>query len=222
MSYPFQTNDDRFYLHQRQKMVKEQILERGINENHVLEAMLKVPRHLFVPFQHRHGAYEDHPLPIGCGQTISQPFIVGYMTEMLGLRPQDKVLEIGTGCGYQTAVLAEITNEVYTIEIVEELAKLTSAMLLELGYRRVQVKHGDGFQGWPEAAPFDAIIVTAAPHDIPAKLVEQLAIGGRMIIPVGLEEQELYLIRKTEEGVEEKPVLSVRFVPMVKGSHFKE
>ena len=217
MSFPLQTHDDGFYLHQRQKMVKEQVQERGINDRRVLQAMLKVPRHLFVPWPERTGAYEDHPLQIGYGQTISQPFIVGYMTGILQLQPQDKMLEIGTGCGYQTAILAEIVRAVYTIEIVEELARLTSGILFDLGYRHVQVKHGDGFQGWPEAAPFDAIIVTAAPDDIPEKLLDQLALGGRMIIPIGLEEQELYLIKKTAEGIEQKPVLSVRFVPMVKG-----
>ena len=217
MSLPLQTHDDSFYLHQRQKMVKEQVQERGINDRRVLQAMRKVPRHLFVPWPERAGAYEDHPLQIGYGQTISQPFIVGYMTGILQLQPQDKMLEIGTGCGYQTAILAEIVRAVYTIEIVEELARLTSGILFDLGYRHVQVKHGDGFQGRPEAAPFDAIIVTAAPDDIPEKLLDQLALGGRMIIPIGSEEQELYLIKKTAEGIEQKPVLSVRFVPMVKG-----
>lgn len=199
---------------ERNRMVDEHIIAEGITDPRVIEAMRRVPRHRFVPEAVAAEAYEDHPLPIGFGQTISQPFIVAYMTQALELRPEDKVLEVGTGSGYQAAVLAEIVSHVYTIEIVEPLAKRAEATLRELGYKNVHVRVGDGYQGWPEEAPFDAIIVTAAPDHVPQPLLDQLAIGGRMILPVGKYLQELVLIRRTQEGFERKTLLPVAFVPM--------
>lgn len=202
------------YAKARKQMVEEQIEARGIKDSLVLAAMMKVPRHLFVPEMYRSQAYEDHPLPIGYGQTISQPYIVAYMTEALGLEGGEKVLEIGTGSGYQAAVLAEIADSVFTIEIIPELAESARERLKNLGYKNVFVLCGDGYRGWPEHAPFDAIIVTAAPDHIPEPLVEQLKVGGRMVIPVGRVYQELFLVVKTERGVERRPLLPVRFVPM--------
>ncbi|MFH2113034.1 MAG: protein-L-isoaspartate(D-aspartate) O-methyltransferase [Spirochaetota bacterium] len=173
------------FTQQRYQLV-EVIQVQGVSDPHVLEVMRKVPRHEFVPDEFLDQAYEDHPLPIGYGQTISQPYIVAWMTELLELKPGEKVLEIGTGSGYQAAVLAELkTVEVYTIEIVPELAEMAAKRLDELGYSQVKVKQGDGYYGWPEYAPFDAIIVTAAPDHLPAPLVEQLAEGGRLVIPIG-------------------------------------
>jgi len=195
-------------------MVEEQIEARGIKDSLVLAAMRKVPRHLFVPERYRSEAYADHPLPIGYGQTISQPYIVAYMTEALRLKGGEKVLEIGTGSGYQAAVLAEIADSVFTIEIIPELAESARERLRRLGYKNIFVLCGDGYRGWPEHAPFDAIIVTAAPDHIPGPLVEQLKVGGRMVIPVGSVYQELFLVVKTERGVEKRPLLPVRFVPM--------
>jgi protein-L-isoaspartate(D-aspartate) O-methyltransferase len=200
----------------RQKMLQEQIVARGIEDVHVLRAMLKVPRHKFVPAHIQRFAYQDSPLPIGYGQTISQPYIVALMSELAHLGPTDKVLEIGTGSGYQAAVLAEIVHQVYTVEILEELAKSSRKRLSELGYENIQVKWGDGYLGWEEFAPYDAIIVTAAPDKVPKALKEQLKIGGRLVIPVGSLAQELKLIIKTETGLEEKSVIPVRFVPMIK------
>jgi protein-L-isoaspartate(D-aspartate) O-methyltransferase len=179
--------------------------------------MRKVPRHLFVSPEERAHAYEDHPLPIGGSQTISQPYIVALMTELAGGKPGDRVLEIGTGSGYQAAVLAELGAEVYGIEIVEPLATRAGETLRRLGYDGVQVRHGDGYGGWPEAAPFAAIVVTAAPPEVPPALVEQLAPGGRLVIPVGETEQELRLLVKTPAGLETRLVVPVRFVPMVHG-----
>jgi protein-L-isoaspartate(D-aspartate) O-methyltransferase len=176
--------------------------------------MNKVERHRFVPEKYRSASYNDHALPIGLDQTISQPYIVALMTESLNLKGGEKILEIGTGSGYQAAVLGEIAKEVYTIEILCELADRSKKLLSELGYKNIHVKCGDGYKGWPEKAPFDAVIVTAAPDHIPKPLVEQLAVGGRMIIPVGKFFQELILIEKTAKGVTEKKVLPVRFVPM--------
>jgi len=201
----------------RARMVREQIVARGVADPRVLEAMGRVPRHEFVPAGQRGEAYEDWPLPIGYGQTISQPYIVAFMTAALAPRAQDRVLEVGTGSGYQAAVLAGLVAEVYTIEIVEPLARRAAADLKRLGYGNVQVRAGDGHLGWPEAAPFDAIIVTCAPEDVPPALVEQLRVGGRMIIPVGSQwgAQELYLLRKTAAGLRRQAVLPVRFVPMV-------
>ena len=200
---------------QRRAMVDEQIRRRGISDKRVLRAMEKVQRHSFVPKGFRKFSYEDTPLPIGHGQTISQPYIVAYMTEAVRLGPDDKVLEIGTGSGYQAAVLAELVNEVYTIEILEPLAETARRNLEEIGIENVHVKWGDGYKGWPEKAPFDAIIVTAAPPDIPYDLVEQLKIGGRMVVPIGEFFQQMYLITKTESGIDKKSLIPVRFVPMV-------
>lgn len=201
----------------REKMVREQLEAPGrdITDRRVLDAMRRVPRHEFVPPEHRGGAYADHPLPIGHGQTISQPFIVAFMTAQLQARPGDRVLEIGTGSGYQAAVLASLVHEVYSIEIVEPLAKEAAATLQRLNVTNVHVKAGDGYLGWPEAAPFDAIIVTCAPDHIPAPLTEQLKESGRMIIPVGPQfDQELYLLEKRAGVVRRMAVLPVRFVPM--------
>src|SRR5436190_2083315 len=200
---------------QRQRMVERQLKARGIKNERVLAAMGKVPREVFVPPESRAASYEDGPLPIGYDQTISQPYIVAFMTEQLRLKPSDRVLEIGTGSGYQTAILAELVPEVYTIEIVEPLAKNAEATLQRLGYKDVHVKAGDGYKGWPEAAPFDAIIVTCAPDRVPQPLTDQLKDGGRMIIPVGERfAQELYLLDKKNGHLKESAVLPVRFVPM--------
>jgi protein-L-isoaspartate(D-aspartate) O-methyltransferase len=199
----------------RERMVREQIAERGIRDPRVLEAMRRVPRHEFVPPEQRPHAYEDRPLPIGHRQTISQPFIVAIMSDVLDLDGDEKVLEVGTGSGYQAAVLGELAREVYSIEIVEPLAERAARDLLRLGYQNVHTRAGDGYRGWPEAAPFDAIIVTAAPDHVPEPLVEQLTVGGRMVIPVGRWAQDLLLIRKDEEGVHQERLIGVRFVPMV-------
>jgi protein-L-isoaspartate(D-aspartate) O-methyltransferase len=178
--------------------------------------MRKVPRHLFVPPDRQRLAYADHPLPIGNDQTISQPYIVAYMTQALEVQPSHKVLEIGTGSGYQAAVLGELAAQVYTIEIVAELAERSKRTLASAGYANVHVRHGDGYAGWPEQAPFDAIMVTAAPDHVPQPLIDQLAPGGRMIIPVGDYFQELRLIQRTEKGVVERSSLPVRFVPLTR------
>jgi protein-L-isoaspartate(D-aspartate) O-methyltransferase len=200
------------------RMVDEQLRERGIRDARVLEAMARVRRHLFVPPDQRDAAYGDHPLPIGFGQTISQPYIVAFMTEALGVRPTDVVLEIGTGSGYQAAILGELAREVYTIELVAELGERAERTLAELGYRNVHVRVGDGYQGWPDRAPFSRIILTAAPEEVPGALVDQLAVGGTMILPVGpvRGDQELRILTKTAEGVTTQRSLPVRFVPMVK------
>lgn len=205
------------YSHERKRMVDQQMVRRGIRDERVLEAMLATPRHEFVPPEQVRQAYVDAPLPIGNSQTISQPYIVAYMTEAANLKKGDRVLEIGTGSGYQAAVLAEIVKEVYTIEIIKPLADTARQRLKDLGYKNIYVKHGDGYLGWPEFMPYDAIIVTAAPDEIPEKLVEQLKRGGRMVIPIGSFYQELYLITKTEKGIHKKALLPVRFVPMVRG-----
>lgn len=204
-------------VEERTEMVFWQIKARDINDPNVLKAMRIVPRHAFVPDERQSLAYGDYPLPIGEGQTISQPYIVGFMTQALGLDPNSKVLEIGTGSGYQAAVCAEIAREVYTIEIVEELAAGARAKLKALGYRNVFVKAGDGFFGWPEHAPFDAIIGTAAAGRIPEALIKQLKNGGRMILPVGSPQgfQYLILITRDENGnLQKRNILPVRFVPM--------
>ncbi len=202
------------YTKLRARMVEMQIERRGIADSAVLTAMLAVPRHRFVPERYLDAAYADEPLPIGEGQTISQPYIVAYMTEVLELQPGDRVLEIGTGSGYQAAVLAEIVDSVFTIEIVKPLAERAESTLTELGYANTYVRCGDGYQGWPEHAPFDAIIVTAAPDHVPQPLVDQLAPGGRLVIPVGEFSQELLVLRRTKEGVITDTTLAVRFVPM--------
>jgi protein-L-isoaspartate(D-aspartate) O-methyltransferase len=202
-------------------MVDRQIEARGISDPEVLDAMRAVERHLFVPREQQEHAYEDRPLPIGHGQTISQPYIVAFMTEAARLKPGDKVLEIGTGSGYQAAVLARVVKEVYTVEIIGALAQSARATLAQLGYQNIFVKHGDGYQGWQEYAPYDAIIVTAAPDEVPGKLLEQLAAGGTMVIPVGSFTQNLYRMTRTEEGIAKEALLPVRFVPMVEGKEKK-
>ena len=199
---------------ERSRMVDTQILARGIADERVLTAMRKVPRHLFMPRDVQPYAYDDRPLPIGFDQTISQPYIVAYMTEAIEPTATKKVLEIGTGSGYQAAVLAECVAEVYTIEIVRELAERAAGTLERLGYRNVHVRAGDGYAGWPEAAPFDAILVTAAPDHVPQPLVDQLAVGGTLVVPVGRGVQEMTVVRRTAAGLTETKTLPVRFVPM--------
>ncbi|PYJ41790.1 MAG: protein-L-isoaspartate(D-aspartate) O-methyltransferase [Verrucomicrobia bacterium] len=200
---------------QRERMVKEQIAMRGVTEEKVLAAMRKVPREEFVPEEFRAASYDDRPLPIGYDQTISQPFIVAFMTDALRPQAGDRVLEIGTGSGYQAAILAELVAEVYSIEIIEPLAKTAEATLQRLAYKNVHVKAGDGYKGWPEHAPFDCIIVTCAPDHVPKPLVEQLREGGRMIVPVGpLGNQDLYLLEKENGELRQRAVSPVRFVPM--------
>jgi protein-L-isoaspartate(D-aspartate) O-methyltransferase len=206
------------HVRERRSMVETQIRARGVRDALVLAAVGKVPRHLFVPEGLQSRAYADEPLPIGQGQTISQPYIVAYMTEALGLRGGEKVLEVGTGSGYQTAVLAEIAGEVRTIEIVEALAERARAVLESLGYANIHYRVGDGSRGWPEAAPFDAIIVTAAAAHMPPGLEDQLAPSGRMIIPVGTDLQELVLVTRGKKGFERQTLLGVRFVPLVRAS----
>jgi protein-L-isoaspartate(D-aspartate) O-methyltransferase len=200
----------------RGAMVREQLRARDITNARVLDAMSRVPRHLFVPEAQRGSAYGDHPLPIGHDQTISQPYIVAYMTQALEVEPHHRVLEIGTGSGYQAAILGELAKEVYTIEIVAPLADRARETLKSLGYRNIQIRTGDGYQGWPEQAPFDRIMVTAAPEDVPKALVDQLRVDGRMAIPVGSVFQELRILRRTTRGLDTLATLPVRFVPMVK------
>ncbi|MBE0433597.1 protein-L-isoaspartate(D-aspartate) O-methyltransferase [candidate division WOR-3 bacterium] len=195
-------------------MVRSQIEARGIADERVIDAMLKVERHRFVPKALEKLAYQDHPLPIGEGQTISQPYIVALMTDRLALRPTDRVLEIGTGSGYQAAILSLIVDEVYTIEIVEPLADSSAALLDRLGYKNVHVRHGDGFLGWPETAPFDAIIVTCAPPTVPEPLIAQLAEDGRLIVPLGDDFQVLTLYRKSAGVLTQEEIAPVLFVPM--------
>ncbi|HXG08702.1 MAG TPA: protein-L-isoaspartate(D-aspartate) O-methyltransferase [Gemmataceae bacterium] len=209
------STDDR--AAERERMVEQQIARRGVKNERVLAALRKVPRHLFVPDDVRAAAYQDGPLPIGEGQTISQPYIVAFMTEALNPQPGQRVLEVGTGSGYQAAVLAELGAEVYTIELLPTLAAQAKERLERLGYRRVRVRTGDGYKGWPEAAPFDAIMVTCGADHVPPPLFEQLKPGGMMIIPVGPTggEQWLRVITKGPEGQrQEQDVLPVRFVPL--------
>ncbi len=202
----------------RERMVDRQIERRGIEDARVLQALRDVKRHLFVPPDDVASAYDDHPLSIGHGQTISQPYIVALMTEAIDAKSGDRVLEIGTGSGYQAAVLSRLVAHVYTIEIVEALGRDATKRLRDLGYDNVTVRIGDGYRGWPEHAPFDAIVVTAAPPEIPTALVDQLADGGRMVVPVGTAFQELLLIEKKDGVVSQRVIAPVRFVPMVKGS----
>ncbi|MDH3892245.1 MAG: protein-L-isoaspartate(D-aspartate) O-methyltransferase [candidate division Zixibacteria bacterium] len=199
---------------ERRAMVKNQISSRGVSDQRLLEALHKVERHLFVPGEFRSHAYADHPLPIGEDQTISQPYIVALMTELLKLDGDEKVLEIGTGSGYQAAVLSELATRVFTIEIVKPLAARSAKLLDSLGYDNVTVKCGDGYAGWVEHAPFDRIIVTCAPPKVPAPLIEQLADSGRMVVPVGEFWQELVLIEKFGDEIRESNIIPVRFVPM--------
>ena len=202
------------YTNLREKMVDEQIQKRGVKDKRVLEVMRKVPRHLFVDPDSMNAAYEDNAMPIQYDQTISQPYIVGLMTELLELKTASKVLEIGTGCGYQTAVLAEMVEQVYTVEIVPELAESASKRFEEFGYRNIHKRYGNGYYGWEKYAPYDRIIVTAAPKKLPNRLVKQLAEGGLMVLPIGDYHQDLIRIRRTEHGIECKTVSGVRFVPM--------
>jgi protein-L-isoaspartate(D-aspartate) O-methyltransferase len=207
------TDNDNF-AQQRERMVREQLKSRDIIDPHVLSAMLKVPRHEFVPPDEVEFAYQDGALPLSLGQTISQPYIVAFMTQLLDLDGTERVLEIGTGSGYQAAVLAEIAHEVYTIEILPELQKQAVRVLTKLGYRNIHFRVGDGYAGWPEHAPFDRIIVTAAPSEIPQPLIDQLNDGGRIVIPVGTFDQELVVLEKEKSGVLRRSSIPVRFVPM--------
>jgi protein-L-isoaspartate(D-aspartate) O-methyltransferase len=215
-------SDDDARAAEREALVDSFVGQPGslVTDARVVEAMRATPRHRFVPQERQSEAYRDHPLPIGHGQTISQPSLVAYMTQVLEPGPGDRVLEIGTGSGYQAAVLSPLVAEVFTIEIVEPLAARAAAALAELGYENVKVRAGDGHLGWPEAAPFDAIIVTCAPDAVPPALVEQLREGGRMVVPVGPQNavQELYLLEKREGKVERRAILPVRFVPMTGGA----
>jgi protein-L-isoaspartate(D-aspartate) O-methyltransferase len=209
------------FLQKRKEMVEKQIEKRGISDERVLDAMLRVERHRFVPEKLKEFAYIDRPLPIGEGQTVSQPYIVALMTQLLELEGDEKVLEIGTGSGYQAAILAELASQVYTIEILEPLASRAEKLLKDLGYNNITVKCGDGYAGWEEYAPFDAIIVTCAPPKIPQPLIDQLAEGGRMVIPVGEYVQELKLLRKKKSEIVIVDTIPVMFVPMT-GEGVKE
>jgi protein-L-isoaspartate(D-aspartate) O-methyltransferase len=202
----------------RKRMVETQIRARGIRDERVLAALRTVARHRFVREADIEHAYGDYPVEIGHGQTISQPYIVAYMSEALAIQPGDRVLEIGTGSGYQTAVLAELAKEVYSIEVVPAHAQTAAALLADLGYTNVHLRSGDGYGGWPEAAPFDAIIVTAAPDHIPQPLVDQLVVGGRLVVPVGRGEQELLTLYKRDNGLQEFSRLPVRFVPLTRAA----
>lgn len=199
----------------RMRMIDTQIKTRGIRSSAVLDAMARVPRHLFVPPAIQHRAYEDTPLPIGYGQTISQLYIVAYMTEALQVLPDHAVLEIGTGSGYQAAILAELVREVYTVEIVPALADRARQALAKARYQNVHVRTGNGYFGWPERAPFPRIIVTAVPDEIPSALLDQLAVGGTMVLPVGTTFQEMTIVTKDARGITQKQTIPVRFVPMV-------
>jgi protein-L-isoaspartate(D-aspartate) O-methyltransferase len=198
----------------RKDMVQKQIIERGITDTSVINAMLSIERHRFVPREYESHAYGDYPVPIGEGQTISQPYIVALMTELLVLQKTDRVLEIGTGSGYQAAILSLIVKEVYTIEIVPSLAQSARERLHDMGFTNVQVRCGDGFLGWPDAAPFDAIIITCAPPEIPQPLIEQLTEGGRLIVPLGSDFQILTLYKKVAGELQKTEIVPVRFVPM--------
>jgi protein-L-isoaspartate(D-aspartate) O-methyltransferase len=208
------TDQDQKFAEERERMVREQLKGRDVDDPRVLAAMLRVPRHKFVPEHLAGSAYSDNALPLTLGQTISQPYIVGYMTQALSLQGNERVLEIGTGSGYQAAVLAETCAEVFSVEIVPELGRQARSVLESLGYRNIRLKIGDGYRGWEEFAPYDRIIVTAAPDHIPEPLLEQLKTGGRMVIPVGSIEQELMLLEKSDRGIVNKTMIPVRFVPM--------
>lgn len=210
------------HLEARRKMVRSQIEARGIKDPNVLRAIMNVPRHRFVSEKMERAAYDDSPLPIGENQTISQPFIVAYMTAALELKGYERILEVGTGSGYQAAVLAEIVKEVYTIEINQNLAIEAAMRFKKLGYDNVFLRYGDGYLGWPEKAPFDGIVVTAAPTHIPQSLIEQLKVNGRLVIPVGEREQELIVVTKLPDGtVSKESRIPVRFVPMIREAEKK-
>jgi protein-L-isoaspartate(D-aspartate) O-methyltransferase len=211
-----QTDNTLQWKTEAKKMVASQLISRGIADKNVLRVMENTPRHLFIPENLRQEAYHDGPLPIGEGQTISQPFVVAIMTELLRLKGDEKVLEIGTGSGYQAAVLAQLADTCYSIELIKKLADDASALLKQLGYTNVIAKCGDGYRGWPEHAPFDRIIVTAAPAEIPKALIEQLKPDGIMVLPVGKFYQELIVVTKTKKGINRERIIPVRFVPMVK------
>ena len=213
------TQNDPNFDHLRKVMIKNQLQSRGIRDDAVLDVMRSVERHNFVPENYRNRAYSDGPLPIGHGQTISQPYIVAFMTEQLQVSSQHKILEIGTGSGYQAAILGELAKHVFTIEIIPELAEGAKNILNHLSYKNITVRAGDGYKGWPEEAPFERIMVTAAPTEVPQELIDQLAPGGRMILPVGAQflVQYLWVIEKDDQGtVTKEKILPVRFVPMVK------
>jgi len=201
----------------REGMVRDQLVSRGIRDTRVLEAMRKIPRHRFVPDDLSECAYDDRPLPIGLGQTISQPYIVAFMSEYLGLSGLERVLEVGTGSGYQTAVLAELAGEVFTIDILEELSDRARVRLSELGYFNVRFAVRDGWKGWAEEAPFDAILTAASAESVPTRLLEQLAPGARMILPLGIDQQDVWMFTRTDEGAISRRLLPVRFVPLVHG-----
>ncbi|WPY01863.1 S-adenosylmethionine-dependent methyltransferase (plasmid) [Candidatus Trichorickettsia mobilis] len=204
------------YINGQDQMIKEQIISRGIQDSWVIKAVSEVPRELFVPNELKSLAYEDSPLPIGYKQTISQPFIVAFMTESAGLDQNSRVLEIGTGCGYQAAILSKLCKEVYSIEVLKPLGEEAAIRLKKLGYKNIHLRIGDGYKGWPENSPFDAIIVTAAPEDVPQALIDQLKEGGRLIIPVGTFVQELIRITRIKDKIKKENLMPVRFVPMVK------
>jgi len=216
--FSIRAEDNKDYAAQRQNMVRRHLLPRGINNDGVINAMLKVPRHLFVPEPYRHLAYADHPLPIDAQQTISQPYIVALMTQSLEIEPEDKILEIGTGSGYQAAVLSHLSCCVYTLEIIKKLAEKAAATLKQCGYNQVKVKWGDGHSGWESEAPFDAVIITCASREVPPKLFQQLREGGKLILPLGnpSTSQVLTLITKENGRPKAKKILDVRFVPMTK------
>ncbi|MFH0794815.1 MAG: protein-L-isoaspartate(D-aspartate) O-methyltransferase [bacterium] len=209
-----ESDEEKHFARLRDRMVDEQLRTRGVKDPLVLNAMCKIPRHLFVPERLRDQAYEDGPLTIGCGQTISQPYMVAVMSELLRLQPGDRVLEVGTGSGYQAAVLAEMGLQVYTIEIVAELLERAKTLLASMQYRRVEFRLGDAFQGWPEAAPFHGIMLTAAPLSLPQPLKDQLAEGGRIVAPLGEEEQYLWVFTKVNGQLLADQEFGVRFVPM--------
>ncbi|MBU6230874.1 MAG: protein-L-isoaspartate(D-aspartate) O-methyltransferase [Cyanobacteria bacterium REEB459] len=203
------------YGHQRQQMVHQQLMGRGITDARVLEAMLEVPRHCFVPPSEVRCAYWDQPLPTSQGQTISQPYIVAFMTDIAAIPAQGRVLEVGTGSGYQAAILAKLATTVYSIEIIDSLARQAQQTLAELGYENIHIKQGNGYQGWPEHAPYDAILVTAAPTRVPSALVDQLAMGGKLVVPVGYSSQTILVITRHLTGVSTEYTIPVRFVPMI-------
>ena len=207
-------SEPRSLRNKRHAMVRDQLVARGIKDKRVLRAMRAVHRHLFVPSSQRSRAYEDRPLPIGYRQTISQPYIVAYMTEALRVKPTDKVLEVGTGSGYQAAVLARLASRVYSIEIVKALGVRSRKLLRRRGYKNVRVRVGDGYRGWPKAAPFDAIMVTAAPPRVPPALIKQLKVGGRLVMPVGTARQTLIRVTRTKTSTRREDLLGVIFVPM--------